>query len=356
MQKHRKGLRIAGIVVAVLLVLVIAAALILPRQIAVMVYNDNFGKRFTTYEPLAWSIDDFDGLSRERYVFTSDKGQELVGYRYFREGVDVRGVVVLAHGFGGGGHRSYMNIADFFARNGYAVFAYDATGNDESAGEAVGGLPQGLIDLDYALRFVKASEDFAGLTIMLWGHSWGGYSVGSVLQLHPDVRAAVIVSGFNESVDMLESEGRAIAGDFIDVMLPLIADHERGLFGEYASLSVLEGVAATEARVMFIHSEDDSMIPVEISYDRYHAAYADDPRFTFIHFEDRGHNYVFCSEERVAYVEAYNAEADAYVAEHGKLTEEERAAYYEQHFDKHRGYELDAGLMQQMLALYDGSL
>ena len=32
-------------------------------------------------------------------------------------------------------------------------------------------------------------------------------------KLHPDVNAAVIVAGFNESLDMLETEGRNIAGD-----------------------------------------------------------------------------------------------------------------------------------------------
>ena len=128
-----------------------------------------------------------------------------------------------------------------------------------------------------------------------------------ILLIEDDIKtAAFVTKGLEEAGYMVSSANDGATGlqmvketpfdlAIIDVMLPLIADHERGLFGEYASLSVLEGVAATEARVMFVHSEDDSMIPVEISYDRYHAAYANDPRFTFIHFEDRGHNYIFCS-------------------------------------------------------------
>lgn len=352
----KKCTKIVLVLLGVLLVLLIAAVLFLPKLLAVTVYNDNFGKRFTTYEPLAWSIDDFDGLQRERYTFPSNKGQLLTGYRYFRGGVTPRGVIVLAHGFGGGGHRSYMNIADYFAANGYTVFAYDATGNDESEGDAVGGLPQGLIDLDYALRFVKSSADFAGLPIMLWGHSWGGYSVGSVLPLHPDVKAAVIVAGFNASIDMLESEGRSIAGDAIDFLLPALKAHEDDIFGDYADMSVLDGLAATDAKVMLLHSADDQMIPISMSFDRYFDAFGGDDRFTFIRFDNRGHNYLFCSEARSAYVEAYNAEADAYVAENGPLTEEARAAYYREHFDKHKGYELDSDLMSRMLALYDGSL
>ena len=66
----------------------------------------------------------------------------------------------MAHGFGGGGHNGYLNVVDYFTKNGYLVFTYDATGNDESEGAAVGGLPQGLIDVDYALRFVKSENAY----------------------------------------------------------------------------------------------------------------------------------------------------------------------------------------------------
>ena len=352
----KKPLKIVLIVVAVLLVLLIAAGLFLPGLIAGVVYDEFFGSRFTSYDPLTWDISDFDALQHERYTFPSDKGQMLTGYRYYHEGVETGGVVVIAHGFGGGGHRDYMNVADYFAANGYTVFAYDATGNDESEGEAVGGLSQGVIDLDYALRFIKSEPDFAGLPIMLWGHSWGGYSVGSVLALHPDVKAAVIVAGFNESLDMLEYQGRSIAGDALDYILPALTAHEKKLFGDYSTMSVLDGVAATDAHVMFIHSADDSTIPIGMSFDRYHAAYGDDPRFTFIRFEDRGHNYIYCDPARKAYVNAYNAEASAYTAEHDSLNDADRTAYHETHFDIHAAYPLDMDVMAQMLAHYDSAL
>ncbi|MBQ8826615.1 MAG: alpha/beta fold hydrolase [Oscillospiraceae bacterium] len=359
MAKLKKPVKIIIIVLAVLVVLLIVAALILPKQMAMAVYNENFGVRFTTYEPLAWNIEDFDGLMRDKYTFESDKGQMLTGYKYYRDNTEEKGLVVLAHGFGGGGHCSYMSVADYFASNGYAVFAYDATGNDESEGEAVGGLPQGVIDLDYALRFVKSSEDFAGLPIMLWGHSWGGYSVGSAMKLHPDVKAAVIVAGFNESLDMLEFEGRNIAGDAIDFVLPYFEEYEKETFGDYASMSVLDGLGSAEADVMILHSTDDDMIPIEKSYDRYYEKFSGNDRFTFIRYEDRGHNYIFCSPEAMEYRIEYNAAADAWLESIGgseNLTEEMRADYYKENFDRHKGYELDSELMAQMLELYNNSL
>ncbi len=354
MTKLKKAVKILLIILGIILILLVAAALILPKMLAMSVYNDNFGSRLTTYEPLTWSIEDFDGLLRDKYTFASDKGQMLTGYKYYRDDTEAKGLVMLVHGFGGG-HRSYMNIADYFTRNGYAVFAYDATGNDESEGEAVGGFPQGIIDLDHALRFVKSNPEFEGLPIVLWGHSWGGCIVGSVMELHPDVKAAVIVAGFNSSLDMLEAEGRNIAGDAIDFILPYFEEYEKETFGDFASMSILEGLDGTDAPVMIIHSEDDEVVPIETSYDRYYEKYKDNERFTFIRFEDRGHNYVFCSEARKKYVEEYNVAADAYCEAVGELTEEMRAAYYEEHFDKHQGYELDSELMSQMLELYNRS-
>lgn len=358
MAKSKKSVKIILIVAAILVVL-IAAVMIITRVFAMSVYNDNFGKRITSYEPLTWNIEDFDGLQRDKYTFKSDKGQVLTGYKYYRTGTEPKGLLVMAHGFGGGGHRGYLNVTNYFTENGYTVFAYDATGNDESEGEKVGGLPQGAIDLDYALRFVKSNEDFAGLPIVLWGHSWGGFSVGSVLQLHTDVKAAVIVAGFNESLDMIESEGRNLVGDFIDYVLSFFEKYEKKTFGDYATISVLDGLAATNADVMILHSADDSMIPIEISYDRFYEKYSDKENFTFIRFEDRGHNSVFSSEASEQYTKEYNAAADKWLESIGgseNLTEEMRAQYYEENFDMHKGYELDADLMAKMLELYDNSI
>jgi alpha-beta hydrolase superfamily lysophospholipase len=73
---------------------------------------------------MARNIGEFEGLNSNRYTFTSDKGQILVGYGYYRELENNKGVVIFAHGLGGGGHNSYMGIADFFTSNGYVVFAY----------------------------------------------------------------------------------------------------------------------------------------------------------------------------------------------------------------------------------------
>ncbi len=322
----KKAIKITLIIVGILAVLLIGAVLVFSQMIAPMIYNDNFGKRFTTYEPFVCSVEEFDGLIRDKYTFESNKGQLLTGYRYYKNDTEAKALMVFAHGFGGGGHNSYMSVINYFADNGFTVFAYDATGNDESEGEAVGGLPQGIIDLDYALRFVKENEDFSGMPIVLWGHSWGAYSVGNAVALHPDVKAAVMVAGFNKSIDVIEAEGRNMAGDAVEMVLEDMEKLEAEKFGEYASLSCSESLGKTSAGIMILHSTDDDMIPKAISYDVLFEKYGSDPRFEFLEFANRGHNYFW-------------------------VTDDARETLIEQ-FDKSRFNELDEELMSQMLEFY----
>ncbi len=341
-----------------------AAALVICAvwAISVYVYNENFGGRFESYEPLMLRMEDFGGLQRTRFRFPSDKGQMLTGYMY-SFGEDQKGIIIIAHGFGGGGHNSYMDTADFFARNGYLVFAYDATGNDESEGKGVGGLPQGVIDLDHAISFVEDSGNFPVLPIMLFGHSWGAYSACAVLTRHPEVRAVIACSGFNASPDMFESEGRKEAGDAIALFMPFVKLHEAGKYGKYAGITAMDGFAASDAAVMVVHSKDDDLVPAAIGYDIYNEKYSSDPRFAFILLEDSGHSYVFDDK---SYINAFNADFDDWLKtlDYDHLSEKnserftaDKAEYIHKHLDREQwSHKLDAGLFERFLNFYDEHL
>ena len=164
----------------------------------VKMYNDNFNIRGESYEPVMLRVEDFEGLECTEYSFPSDKGQKLAGYLY-SNGENQHGIVIIAHGFGDGGHNSYMDV----------------------------GVPQGVIDLDHAISFVESNNDIPDLPIVLFGHSWGGYCVSAVLTYHPEVKAVIECSGFNSSPDMFESGGKDQAGDVIYAMRPFIELHER---------------------------------------------------------------------------------------------------------------------------------
>ncbi len=137
---------------------------------SLFMYNDNINKRFESYKPLMFKVEDFEGLICTKYEFPSDKDRMLAGSLY-SVGDNQKRIIIIAHGFGDGGHNSYLDCLNYFVQNGYYVFTYDATGNDESEGEGVGGFLQGVIGLDYALSFVEDSGNFQNLPIGLFEHS-----------------------------------------------------------------------------------------------------------------------------------------------------------------------------------------
>ncbi|MBR4223471.1 MAG: alpha/beta fold hydrolase [Oscillospiraceae bacterium] len=352
--KKRVTLKAVICITAIVTVMVIAAT----WALSVHIYNENFDRRFETYEPMAFKVEEFDGLERTRYEFTSDKGQKLVGYLY-SSGSDQHGIVVMAHGFGGGGHNSYIDVADRFARSGYYAFAYDATGNDESEGN-VGGLCQGVIDLDHAITFVENEESIPDMPIVVFGHSWGGYCAGAVLKYHPEVKAVIECSGFNASSDMFEIEGKRQAGNAIYAMLPFVELHDRIKFGSYSDDTAVDGAASSDAAVMVVHSSDDKVVPPEYGYDLYYDRFKDDPRFTFVRLEDKGHNYVY---DDLTYPNEFNIEYDEWknslgyditAPENSERFSSDKDEYMRTHLDREKWtHMLDEDLFDRFVAFYD---
>ena len=341
-----------------LLVITVSIVLLIPLVLlpvlSVLVYESIFGTRYETESWMQFSVSDYEGLKMERSDFPSGD-VTLAGYQYSKVGQEVNGVVVIAHGLGGGGHNTYMPFIDFFASNGYYVFAYDARGNDNSGGNAVEGLPQGIISLDDALHHVSTLEEYQNLPVALFGHSWGGYSVGNVLNMHPDIKAAVIIAGFNESEDLLEYQGQQMAGEGANILTPYMAFYERIKFGKaYTATSAVEGLTNTDAGILIVHSMDDTTVPVRYGYDKFYEAFASSDRFSFVLYEDKGHDYLFYSEAAWAYREQLNDEYKSYVESNGReYCSETKEEFMNMYLDKKQCFEPDPILMAQILALFD---
>ena len=159
------------------------------------------------------------------------------------------------------------------------------------------------------------------------GYSWGAYSVANVLNYYNDVKAVVSISGFNESLDMIDSHSYSYIGGFNKVALPFVKIHERIKFGKYAKSSAIDGFGNTDARVMIIHSQDDQSVPIECGYNKYYEKYSDDSRFVFKLFENRGHNYVFRSEKGAKYFNDFMNDLNNYKSSTPNLTKEKIINY-----------------------------
>lgn len=290
MQSNKKKIIIS--IVAAVLVLAVVGGLGGGYIAAVSIYSASFGYRCTTDADAAFDIAEFPDLSRDRHTFTTLQGHTLVGYLYKSTDSDVtlKALLVFAHGLGGGGQTGYMDIFDYFCSQGYLVFAYDATANDESEGEEIGGLPQGFIDLDYAITYAESLPEAADLPTVLMGYSWGGLSVANALNTHPDVEAVASLAGWNKSMDMIEYRGCQMVGPMGKVLLPFVSAYEFVTYGgKYAFSSAMKGFENSDCEVFVVHGELDDTIPIEYGHDTYIEEYADDARFTFKTYADRDH-------------------------------------------------------------------
>ncbi len=350
MKRSRKILIIS---VSVLL----AFLLVIHPVASVIVYESIFSSR---YEPAPWLTlytDDFDSLSVELVEIKGD-GEKLAGFKYSNPTVTApQGLVILAHGLGGGGHNPYLPLIDAFTDEGYHVFTYDATGNGKSGGRDVNGLPQGPIDLDRAISYAISDSEYKGLPIYLVGHSWGAYSVGALLGLHLEVDGAVMLAGFDSSADMIRAGASDYVGSFLATALsPTVTLYEKIKFGDIASLSVTDGIGATDAPVMIIHSSDDLTVPVEIGYDKYYESYNSDTRVKFLLYEDRGHNYLYYSDEAAKYRAEINAAYAKYVEDGGlEYSAETKIDFFGENLDVSKCYEIDSELFDQIIDMFKGS-
>lgn len=350
MKKDSKALKIikrTAVILSVFIVLNIAAVPI--------VYECIFAGRFDTEDFREYEVSDFEGLEMVRSDFNGD-GENLAGYMYSKDVTDgVKGVVIVCHGYGGGGHNTYMPFIDVFTSNGYCVFSYDARANDNSSGKSVGGLPQGISDLDSAIHHINSIEEYKGLPIVLFGHSWGAYSAASVLYMHPEIKAAALMAGFNESEDLLYHRSSLAVGSVAKLLIPCLELYERIKFGkELSDISAIEGLEKTDAGILIAHSKDDTVVPTEYGYDKFFELFGENERFEFVLYEDKGHDYVFYSEEAAEYRDKLNEDYAEYVEAHGgKYNGEIKAEFMEKYLDKKKCFEPDEKLMNKIIEIYD---
>lgn len=341
------------IIISVISVLLAIFLIILPIA-TIVVYESIFAERYETVSWMQFSMEDYEGLQVERSDFQSED-VTLAGYKYAKANQEIKGVVVIAHGLGGGGHNTYMPFVDYFTSQGYYVFAYDACGNDNSGGDCVEGLPQGLIDLNNAIHHTKTIEEYKDLPLALFGHSWGGYAVGNVLNMHPEVKAAVIVAGFNETEDLLEYQGEQIAGVGVHILMPYLKLYERIKFGEeFTEVSAIQGMENTDAGIMIVHSKDDTTVPAMYGYDKFYDTFGDSTRFEFVQYENKGHNYLFYSDAAWNYREQLNADYKRYVEDNGRSYDAQtKEEFMNRYLDKKACFEPDPVLMAQILEMFD---
>ena len=104
---------------------------------------------------------------------SSSSGRTLHGYCVEASGEDLKGVVVLIHGWGSSGG-DMLSWSTFLAQAGWASLAVDLRGHGACQAEPRVTLPDLAQDIQVVWEWMETQASWAGLPHMLLGHSMGG--------------------------------------------------------------------------------------------------------------------------------------------------------------------------------------
>ncbi|MCG5431974.1 lysophospholipase [Mycobacterium sp. MYCO198283] len=135
----------------------------------------------------------FDGVGGTSSRRSARPGVRIVYDRWTPDG-EVRGVVVLAHGYAEHAGR-YAHVAQRFGAAGLAVYALDHRGHGRSGGKRVivGDISE--YTGDYGTLVDIAAAEHPGVPVVVLGHSMGGAIVLAYGAEHVDRYAAMVLSG-----------------------------------------------------------------------------------------------------------------------------------------------------------------
>lgn len=321
--------------------------LFLPMAMSFMLYEHRFGSRQETPDYLKYEVAEFDQLQATQAFFPSNHHQMLAGVLYKNaEVLQPKGIIIISSGVEAG-HNRYLPEIDYMARQGYLVFAFDGTGTDLSEGRSIVGLPQAIIDLDYAIHYIKDSEAFDDLPLMLYGHGVGGYAAMSVLTKHEDITAIVERSGFYDSADLMNFMEEPILGQLSHLLTPYIKLYEWLKFGEYVQLNGLDALSQTKTHVLFMHSQDDDVVSYQQNFAKFVDLFGSIQHFKFMSYQNRGHDIVI----NPTLLETVREQFEEDYPSVGEMPQDICRMYHEVLYDL--DYRLDLSVMKEIIDFYD---
>lgn len=226
------------------------------------VYQDSFGIRYDTDSELDLYLNhnDFPDLAFEERSFQTNNDNVLKAWLYHKQGTkfkkeNFKAMIVLSHGMGEG-HLPYLPEIQALVQANYLVFSFDNTGCMSSEGNGVEGFPQGVIDLENALDYIKNDSILSSMCIGLYGHSWGGYNVMNVLhEEHHQVKAVLERSGPISSKAIFMSVAEKEIGNKALLFGPFVSLVEYIKFGKFAGYNAIDAINNTDIPILLMQGK-----------------------------------------------------------------------------------------------------
>ena len=211
--------------------------------------------------------------------------------------------VVIVHGGPEGQSRPNLNfLAQYLVRRGYAVLVPNVRGstgygNVYSHLDDVEKRMESVADLSHGAQWLKQQPGVAKDRIAVYGGSYGGFMVLSVLTTYPEVFVAgVNIVGISNFVTFLENTSGYRRA------------HREAEYGSLAEdrafledISPLTHVDKIGVPLMVIHGANDPRVPLGEAEQLVKALEAQGNKTEFLVFEDEGHGLVKLTNKKVAY-------------------------------------------------------
>ncbi len=278
-------------VIVGLAIIFIALGYILMSRIAKLMIKSNFDQRYDDRHTLKYfTVDDFENLKNEPIEFPSDQGQILKGYLYSSTVVDnYKGLLILSHGLGAG-HLQYTTEINYFAQDGYLVFAFDDTGCNMSEGEKIKGVTQGLIDLDYALKYINSNPELNKLPKVLFGHSMGAFAVCNITSINnSNIKAIVSLAPFKDEPSMLFEQFRAMTNLSYKSILKILKREYKKRFNSLMSVNTFDSLNKSDIPHMIIAGDKDTLVDYESNFMAFKESFENKENYLFVTAKDRYH-------------------------------------------------------------------
>ncbi len=208
--------------------------------------------------PCYLQLSDYPELDREP-IRIGYYGEKIQGYLYTqKEKKDEKGFIILSHGFFGT-HIQYLADIYYLTSLGYTVLAYDQYGVGDSEGKNQVSLANGSYVLENVIRYVLKNNIHQGKDIILYGHSWGAYCSLCALGKYPQVKKAILRSGFVSPDQIVLSLLKGMKKGFYYSILPMYSICYVLLFGFRNTRHAKIG-KNKNTEILVIHAMDDNVV------------------------------------------------------------------------------------------------
>ncbi|MBU1936725.1 alpha/beta fold hydrolase, partial [bacterium] len=185
---------------------------------------------------------------------------------------------------------TFRELFQYFLNRGYAVFAPNVRGSTGYGRtymqmDNVVGRMDGIKDVEYGARWLASQKDVDSKKLIIYGGSYGGFSVLSSMVTYPERWAAgVDVVGISNFVTFLENTGpwrRAMR----EAEYGSLAN-DREFLKEISPITHIDKI---QAPLFIIQGANDSRVPKTESDQIYEAVKARGIPVEYILFDDEGH-------------------------------------------------------------------